>query len=103
MSDPHSTSINKENSLHSNLSFFSFRAKHTQKYLFCFIFIILLSIPLFFINPITPLLKAIGPGFSFTAGGDIGGNRKSSTTLDLVAQSGSNFHLAIGDLSYSEI
>lgn len=103
MSDPHATNTNNENSLQSNLRFFSMRAKHTKKYLFCFIFIILLSVPLFFLNRVTPLLKAAGPSFSFTAGGDIGGNNKTSTTLDLIAQSGSNFHLAIGDLSYSEI
>src|SRR3989441_5830701 len=103
MSDPHATSTNNEKLLHSNLSFFSLRAKYTKKYFFCFIFIILLSIPLFFINRITPPLKAAGPSFSFTAGGDIGGNNNTSTALDLIAQSGSNFHLAIGDLSYSEI
>src|SRR3989441_2461294 len=103
MSDPHATSTNNEKLLHSNLSFFSLRAKYTKKYFFCFIFIILLSIPLFFINRITPPLKAAGPSFSFTAGGDIGGNSNTSTALDLIAQSGSQFHLAIGDLSYSEI
>src|SRR6266852_7174133 len=103
MSHPHATSTNNGKSLHSKLSFFSLRAKHTKKYFFCFIFILLLSIPLFFINRITPLLKAAGPSFSFTAGGDIGGNSSSSKTLGLIAQSGSNFHLAIGDLSYSEI
>src|SRR6266849_7268887 len=103
MSDPHATSTNNEKSLHSNLRFFSLRARLTKKYFFCFIFIILLSIPLFLINRITPPLKAAGPSFSFTAGGDIGGNNNTSTALDLIAQSGSNFHLAIGDLSYSEI
>ena len=65
--------------------------------------------PLFIPNH---LLKAAATGqyiqspstsFSFTAGGDIGGNSSTSTALDLIAQSGSQFHLAIGDLSYSEI
>src|SRR5258706_589348 len=49
-------------------------------------------------------LKAAGSAsFSFTAGGDIGGNSSSAATLNLIAQSGGSFHLAIGDLSYSEI
>jgi hypothetical protein len=41
--------------------------------------------------------------FSFTAGGDIGASSTSATTLDLIAKASSNFHLALGDLSYSEI
>jgi len=92
-------------SLHSNLKFFSLQTKHAQKYLFYYIFILTISIPLFAPNQIVQLLKAAASStsFSFTAGGDIGGNSSSSKTLDLIAQSGSNFHLAIGDLSYSEI
>src|SRR5260221_5697527 len=72
-------------------------------------FIVIFLIPLFLPNHV---LKAAATGqsiqspstsFSFTAGGDIGGNSSSSTALDLIAQSGSQFHLAMGDLSYSEI
>src|SRR5712692_4234849 len=86
-----------------NLKTLSSRAK-MKRYFFYFTLIILLSIPLFFSNRIVSLLKAgAATSFSFTAGGDIGGNSKSSTALDLIGQSGSQFHLAIGDLSYSEI
>ncbi|MFL5625143.1 MAG: metallophosphoesterase [Ktedonobacteraceae bacterium] len=47
--------------------------------------------------------QSASPSFTFTAGGDFGGNSRSAATLNLIAQSGSAFHLAIGDLSYSEI
>src|SRR5260221_9602780 len=104
MSDLHVTNTDNKKSLHSNLKFFSLRAKRTQKYLFYFMLILILSIPLFVANRIISRVKAdSSTSFSFTAGGDIGGNANSSTTLDLIAQSGASFHLAIGDLSYSEI
>src|SRR6266581_3510024 len=105
MNNLHVTDTNNKKSFHSNMKFFSLRAKYTNKYFFSFIFIIILSIPLFAPSYLIPLLKAAttSTSFSFTAGGDIGGNSSSSKTLDLIAQSGSNFHLAIGDLSYSEI
>jgi hypothetical protein len=90
--------------LHSNKKFFSLRATRTKKYVFFLILIIILTTPLFIANHRILRVKAdASTSFSFTAGGDIGGNRNTSTTLDLIAQSGSNFHLAIGDLSYSEI
>src|SRR5260221_1740313 len=102
MSDLHIT--NNKKLLPSNLKFLSSRAKHTKKYFFLLMLVIILSIPLFIANRIISHVKAdASTSFSFTAGGDIGGNRSTSTTLDLIAQSGSNFHLAIGDLSYSEI
>ena len=43
------------------------------------------------------------PRFSFSAGGDMGDNSTTSATLDLIAKSSVDFHLAIGDLSYGEI
>src|SRR6266700_2780930 len=104
MSDLHITTTNNKKLLPSNLKFFSFRAKHAQKYFFFLILIIILSIPIFVANHIISHVKAdASTSFSFTAGGDIGGNNRTSTTLDLIAQAGANFHLAIGDLSYSEI
>jgi predicted TIM-barrel enzyme len=104
MSDLHVTNTNNKKSLRSNLKFFSLRAKLTKKYLFYFMLILILPIPLFVANHILSHVKAdSSTSFSFTAGGDIGGNSSSSKALDLIAQSGSSFHLAIGDLSYSEI
>ena len=82
------------------------------KYCVCLVAVMML---LFFVpNQVGPLLQAIirghstqaqstPPSFTFTAGGDFGGNSRSSATLDLIAHSGSAFHLAIGDFSYSEI
>src|SRR5260370_4151599 len=88
--------------LHSNKKFFSLRATRTKKYLFFLILIIILTIPLFIANHRILRVKAdASTSFSFTAGGDIGRNRNTSTTLHLIAQSGSNFHLPLGDLSYS--
>src|SRR6266436_4676080 len=96
----------KKKSFHINLKSFSWRAKYT-KYFFYFILTLILLMPLFIPNR---LLQAAttgqygqSPSFTFTAGGDIGGNGNTSTALDLIAQSGSQFHLALGDLSYSEI
>ena len=95
---------NKKKPFHSNLKLLSLRAKRTKKYFFYLILVIILSIPLFILNYKISHTKAdASTSFSFTVGGDIGGNRSTSSTLDLIAQSGSNFHLAIGDLSYSEI
>jgi hypothetical protein len=99
---------NKKKSFHINLKSFSLRAKYTKYFLY-FILIIMLLIPLFGTNYLLKAatrgqyVQSLPPSFSFTAGGDIGGNSNSSTALDLIAQSGSQFHLAIGDLSYSEI
>src|SRR6266849_1050612 len=104
MSDLDTINTNNKKLFHSNLKFFLLRAKQTKKYLFYFMLILILPIPLFVANHIISRVKAdTSSSFSFTAGGDIGGNRSTSTTLDLIAQSSSSFHLAIGDLSYSEI
>ena len=82
------------------------------KYCVCLVAVMIL---LFFVPfQVGPLLQAFlrghstqaqstPPSFTFTAGGDFGGNSSSSATLDMIAHSGSAFHLAIGDLSYSEI
>src|SRR5258708_16605874 len=100
---------NKKKSFHFNLKSFSLRAKYSKKYFFYFIFIIILLIPLFIPNH---LLKAATTGqytqsqftsFSFTAGGDIGGNSSTSTALNLIAQSGSQFHFAIRALGFPDI
>jgi hypothetical protein len=40
-----------------------------------------------------------GPSFAFTAAGDYGSSEASTATLDLIAQSGADFHLALGDLA----
>src|SRR5712692_8239752 len=105
MSDLNVTNTNNKKSFHSNVKIFSLRAKYMNKYFFYFILIMILSISLFIPSDLVPFIRAatMSTSFSFTAGGDIGGNSSSSKTLDLIAQSGSNFHLAIGDLSYSEI
>src|SRR5712692_2699944 len=104
MSDLPAINTNNKKSLHNNLKFFLLRAKQTKKYLFYFMLILILPIPLFVANHIISRVKAdMSSSFSFTAGGDIGGNNKTSSTLDSIAQSSSSFHLAIGDLSYSEI
>ncbi len=102
--------VAKKKSFHINLKSFSWRAKCTKKHCFYFIITLILLLPLFVPNPLAPILQAAAtgqygqsPSFTFTAGGDIGGNSSTSTALDLIAQSGSQFHLAIGDLSYSEI
>src|SRR5260370_3868028 len=98
--------VAKKKSFHINLKSFSWRAKCTKKHCFYFIITLILLLPLFIPNSLAPILQAAAtgsPSFTFTAGGDIGGNSKTSTALDLIAQSGSQFHLAIGDLSYSEI
>src|SRR5712692_8290877 len=105
MSDLNVTNTNNKKSFHSNVKIFSLRAKYMNKYFFYFILIMILSISLFIPSDLVPFIRAatMSTSFSFTAGWDIGGNSSSSKTLDLIAQSGSNFHLAIGDLSYSEI
>ena len=43
------------------------------------------------------------PGFSFAAGGDHGGNDRTTATLGRVGKSGVDFYLALGDMSYSDI
>jgi hypothetical protein len=105
--------LHKKKSLHINLKSFSLRAKYKERFFFYFIIIIVALIPLFIPNLLLKAAtkeqriqsQALSPStsFSFTAGGDIGGNSNTSTALDLIAQSGSQFHLTLGDLSYSEI
>jgi hypothetical protein len=41
-------------------------------------------------------------GFVFTAAGDYGSSKVTTATLDLIARSGANFNLALGDLSYTD-
>src|SRR6266568_9642 len=111
MSHPHLLHIKK--SLHINLKSFTSRAKYKKRFFLYFIIIICMLVPLFGPNLILKAATAVqrlqsqalssSASFSFTVGGDIGGNGNTSTALDLIAQSGSQFHLAIGDLSYSEI
>jgi outer membrane biosynthesis protein TonB len=105
---------NKKRKLfHIHLKSLSLQINHRRKYFFYPIIFIILLLPLI-PNNFVPHLKAATMGqyiqsqspstsFSFTAGGDIGGNSNTSTALDLIAQSGSQFDLALGDLSYSEI
>ena len=111
MSD-HNLTKNKKRSFLLNLKIFSSRAKQKKKHLFYFPLFIILFLSLFTPNYIVPFIKAAAagqsiqstpPSFTFTAGGDIGGNTQSSASLDMIASSGSNFHLVLGDLSYSEI
>ena len=105
MNSPHVAQKNK-NPFNYNLKNFLSRAKSTKKKLFFYLIIfIILFVPSLAAFYIAPLIKAANttPSFSFTAGGDIGGSSNSSTALDLIAQSGSQFDLALGDLSYSEI
>src|SRR5712691_1981557 len=97
---------NKKKSFYASLKFFPLRAKSTKKYFFYLILGIILFVPLFASLNITPLLTKAAtttPSFTFTAGGDIGGNTHTSASLDLIAKSSSQFHLVLGDLSYSEI
>src|SRR6266516_3140822 len=102
MESPHATG--KRKSIHINLRIFSLREKSTKKILY-FLLAIILFIPSLVPFYITSRTKAATttPSFTFTAGGDIGGNNNSSATLDLMAASSSQFHLTLGDLSYSEI
>src|SRR6266480_260404 len=106
MNGPHAR--NKKKLFPPNLKFFSLRPGYTKKYFFPLILAIILFIGLFVSyqlvrsNVTAPSAGALTSSFSFTAGGDIGGNSNSSTALDLIAQSGSQFDLALGDLSYSE-
>jgi hypothetical protein len=41
-------------------------------------------------------------GFVFTAAGDYGFSKDTTATLDLMARSGADFNLALGDLSYTD-
>ena len=47
--------------------------------------------------------EAAPTSFTFAAAGDLSVNSRTSTSLDLVATSGANFALALGDLSYSQL
>src|SRR2546421_8066262 len=108
MKGPRAAQKNKQ-SFHLNLNNFSARPGYAKKYFFPLILVIILFVGLFVpyqlvrSNATAPSAGALTSSFSFTAGGDIGGNISSSTALDLIAQSGSQFDLALGDLSYSEI
>src|SRR5437763_11825544 len=105
----------KRKSFHITLKSFALHANYIRKYFFYAIIFMILLIPLIPNNFVPHIKAAISDQFiqsqpqssstssSFTAGGDIGGNSNTSTTLDLIAQSGSQFHLALGDLSYDEI
>src|SRR6266516_151762 len=107
MNSPRAAQKNKQ-SFHLNLNNFSVRPKYAKKYFFPLILVIILFIGLFVSyqpvrsNATAHSAGALTSSFSFTAGGDIGGNSNSTTSLDLIAQSGSQFDLALGDLSYSE-
>ncbi len=105
MNSPHAP--DKKKSFHASLKFFPWRAKSTKKYFFPLILVIILfiglSVPYLMVRSKVASAGALAPSFTFTAGGDIGGNSASAATLNLIAQSGSQFHLALGDLSYSEI
>jgi hypothetical protein len=104
MGDLRPTPKNGRQPFHLDLKLFPSRSKFTRKYFFSFILVLMLFVPLFTLYHVVAGLKAAAPAsFSFTAGGDIGGNTSSAATLDLIASSGSSFLLAIGDLSYSEI
>lgn len=50
-----------------------------------------------------PVSQATDPSFVFTAAGDYGANAATTATLDGIAAANPAFHLAIGDLSYSQI
>ncbi len=41
--------------------------------------------------------------FTFTAAGDFGANKHTDAVLDGISKSGSQFHLAVGDMSYDAI
>jgi calcineurin-like phosphoesterase family protein len=47
--------------------------------------------------------EAAPVSFVFTAAGDHSGNSRTTASLDLLANSGSNFYLALGDLGYSSL
>src|SRR5260370_7830906 len=100
--------VAKKKSFHINLKSFSWRAKCTKKHCFYFIITLILLLPLFVPNPLAPILQAAAtgqyaqsPSFTFTAGGDIGGNNSTSTPLDLSAKSSSQFPLSILHLTSS--
>ncbi len=50
-----------------------------------------------------PIVQSASTGFTFGAGGDHGANSSSTASLDLLASSGTDFYLAIGDMSYNNI
>jgi Calcineurin-like phosphoesterase len=51
----------------------------------------------------TPAPTPTPASFSFGASGDLGANSNTSAVLNAVKTSGSNFFLAVGDLSYSDV
>lgn len=53
--------------------------------------------------PTTAAPRAAGGSIVFSAGGDFGANANTTATLGAIARSGSAFHLALGDLSYSDL
>ncbi len=103
MNSPHAT--NKKKLFPANLKKFLLRPGYTGKKIFYLLLVLSLFISSLVPSFIAPLIKAdtTTPSFTFTAGGDIGANANTSATLDLIAKASSQFHLALGDLSYSEI
>jgi hypothetical protein len=61
MSDQHIPKKKYKKPLHIDLKIFSLRAKYTKHYIFCFILMIILLIPLFVPNHLVPPLKAAAP------------------------------------------
>lgn len=68
---------------------------------------------LFFVCPLLLLLMlmkaarqtvdATSATFSFAVGGDHSANSKATSSLDLLANGGVDFYLALGDMSYSQL
>lgn len=71
--------------------------------LFFLLIAVVSLVGLFVYNKQNFIIKAQTAPFAFTAAGDISANSNTIATLDLIASSGSNFHLALGDLSYDQI
>ena len=47
--------------------------------------------------------EAAPTSFVFTAAGDHSANSRTTAGLDLLANSGASFYLALGDMSYSQL
>ena len=103
MHSPHVTHLKKW--LPAGLKKFFFLPGSLARKLFYLLLVLGLFLSSLGPSFMVPLLKAVTttPSFTFTAGGDIGDNANTSATLNLIAQSSSQFHLALGDLSYNEI
>ena len=57
----------------------------------------------FFQNPTSNQVSAAGPSFQFAAAGDHSQDVNTNSSLHLLASSGVNFYLALGDLSYQRV